>query len=102
MDDNYFDAQLFVVRISDEYSEDIIHFLSTVMYPEGSENAQKKRLVAKDTYFQMICGELYKLGPHEILWHYVLEHEQEYILTESHDRLVGGHYSGRETTNNIL
>jgi len=35
--------------------------------------------------FQLIGGQLYKLGPNEILRRYVLEHEQSMILSEAHE-----------------
>ena len=50
----------------------------------------------------MIDGHLYKLGPNEILLHYVLEHERPIILSEAHARILGGHYAGKETVHNIL
>ena len=50
----------------------------------------------------MIAGQLYKLGPAEILQRCALEHERPIILSEAHARIVGGHYGGKETMHNIL
>jgi len=52
--------------------------------------------------FQLIVGQLYKLGPYEILRRYVLEHERSMILAEAHEGLVLGHYGGKETIRKIL
>ena len=48
------------------------------------------------TYYQLIEGNLYKLGANGILRRCVLEHERPMILEEVHDGIVGGHYAGRE------
>ena len=58
---------------------------------------QKKQLVVKATYFTLIAGQLYKLGPDEILRRYVLEHERQQILAEAHAGIAGGHYAGKPT-----
>jgi hypothetical protein len=102
LDDNFPDAQLFAVRMVDDYFSDIIQFLSTCMAPSEMTVAQKKQLVVKATDYQLIAGNLYKLGADGILRRCVLEHERSMILEEAHDGIVGGHYAGRETAQNIL
>ena len=42
------------------------------------------------------------MGVDEVLQQYVLEHERHSILVEAHDGVVGGHYVGKETMQNIL
>jgi hypothetical protein len=44
---------------------------------------------AKD--YQLIVGQLYKLGLDSILRHCVLDHERPDILWECHSGVVGGH-----------
>jgi hypothetical protein len=56
----------------------------------------------KATDYQLIAGNLYKLGTSEILRWCVLEHELPVILEEAHDGIAGGHYAWRETKQNIL
>ena len=65
----------------------------------STEHSMKKnkKLFFKETYFTMIVGKLYKLGPNEILRRYVLNHERSMILIEAHVGIVGGHYSGKPT-----
>jgi hypothetical protein len=74
----------------DDYFADIVEFLSTGMAPSEMTVAQKKQLVVKETDYQLIAGNLYKLGEDGILRHCVLEHERSMILEEAHDGIVGG------------
>ena len=53
-------------------------------------------------YFQLITGQLYKMGPNEILRHHVLEHEILIILNEAHAGISRDHYDGKDTMQNIL
>jgi hypothetical protein len=58
--------------------------------------------VVKETNYQLIVGNLYKLGADGILRRCVLEHERPMILTEVHKGIVGGHYTCKTTAQNIL
>jgi hypothetical protein len=51
--------------------------------------------------FQLIAGQLYKMGLDEILRRCVMEEKIPWILEESHEGITGGHYTGKETTQNI-
>jgi hypothetical protein len=64
--------------------------------------AQKKQLVVKETNYQWVVGNLYKLGVDGVLRRCVLEHERLMILEEAHDEIVGGHYAERENEKNVL
>jgi hypothetical protein len=86
----------------DDYFADIVQFLSTRVAPPEFTVAQKKQLVVKATDYQLIAGNLYKLGTDGILRRCVLEHERHMILSEAHEGVVGGHYAGKVTTQNIL
>jgi hypothetical protein len=59
-------------------------------------------MVVKATDYQLIAGNLYKMGADGILRRCVLEHKRSVILEEAHDGIVGGHYAGRAMTQNIL
>ena len=54
------------------------------------------------TDFTLIAGQLYKLGPDEILHRYVLEHERRRILEEVHAGIARGHYVGKATVQKVL
>jgi phosphopantetheinyl transferase (holo-ACP synthase) len=58
--------------------------------------------VVKATYYQLIVGNLYKLGGDGILMRCILEHERTTKLEEAHIGIVGGHYAGKETTQKML
>ena len=95
-------VQLFKVSMVDDQYEKIIQFLSTGKAPDDFTTSQKKQLVVCAVDFQLIVGLLYKMGPDEILRRYVLPHEQEMILAESHDGVAGGHYGGNTTSRKLL
>ena len=91
------DAQLFSIQITDEYYEDIIHFLTTRWTPLEFTKQQKKQLVVKATDFTLIAGQLYKLGLDEVLCRCMMLHEKEAIIREAHSSTVGGHFAGKPT-----
>ena len=76
--------QLFLIQIVDDHFQDIIQFLTSRTTQESYTTQQKKQLVVRATDFTLIRGQLYKLGPDEILRRYVLEHERRRILEEAH------------------
>ena len=55
-EDNLFDAQLFLVQITNDYFKEIIEFLTTGTTLAEYSAKQKKQLVVKATYFTMIAG----------------------------------------------
>ena len=69
---------------------------------EEFTTSQKKNLVVKAVDFELIDGQLYKLGPSEILLRCVLPHEQGKILVEAHMGVASGHYGGHTTTRKVL
>jgi hypothetical protein len=64
--------------------------------------AQKNKLVVKAMDYQLMVGNLYKLGVDGILRRCVLKHERPMILTEEHDGITGGHYAWNDTTHDIF
>jgi hypothetical protein len=81
IDDIFSDAQLFRVKMVDEYFTYIVNILSTRMAPSYMRIAHKKTLVVKSIDYQLIVGKLYKLGVYGILRRCVLEHESPMILS---------------------
>ena len=47
-------------------------------------------------------GQLYKLGPDEILRRCVFDHEIQWVMAESHASVSGGHYVRKEMMCKIL
>ena len=76
--------------------------MSTGFPPTEMTTQQKKQLVVRAADFTLIAGQLYKMGPDEIMRRCVLEHERPLILAEAHSGAAGGHYAGKATAQNIL
>ena len=67
LDDSLPNVHLFSIQIVDDYFPDIIEFLVTGNALVEYTEKQRKKLVVKATDFTIIAGQLYKLGPNEIL-----------------------------------
>jgi hypothetical protein len=52
--------------------------------------------------FSLIVGQLYKMGPDEILRRCVMETWYLLILAEAHEGIVRGHYTGKATAHKVL
>jgi hypothetical protein len=95
-------AQLFAVKMVNDYFADIVQLLSIGMALLDMTIAQKKHLVVKATDYRLIAGNLYKLGADVILRRCVLENERPMILSEAHKTIARGHYAGKVTMQKIL
>jgi hypothetical protein len=102
LEDNFPNAQLFLVQVADGYFDDIIEYLSTSILPQEFITAHKKNLVVRVAYYQLIAGHLYKMGADTILRRSVLEHERSRILAEAHEGITEGHYAGKSTPHKVL
>ena len=69
LDDSLPNVQLFVISMFANQCIDIIQFFSMGYALAEFTTMQKKQLVVRVAYFQLITGELYKIGPNEILCH---------------------------------
>jgi hypothetical protein len=58
--------------------------------------------VVRTAEFSLIVGQLYNMGPDEILRRCVMEVERPLILTEAHEGIAGGHYAGKATAQKVL
>jgi hypothetical protein len=63
---------------------------------------QKRNLVVRDADYQLIAGNLYKIGAENILRRCFMEHERPIILVKSHEGIVQEHYAGKATVQKIL
>jgi hypothetical protein len=59
-------------------------------------------MVVRAADYQLIAGQLYKLGLDNILRRCVLNHERKDILWECHNGVVGGHVGGKATAQKVL
>jgi hypothetical protein len=72
------------------------------MAPSEYTITYKKQLVVRAAEFPLIAGQLYTMGPDEILRRCVMEVERPLILVEAHEGVVGGHYAGKEIAQIVL
>lgn len=59
-------------------------------------------MVVRATNYQLIVGQLYKLGLNGILERCVLNHERQDILWEFHSGFTGGHVGGTDIAQKVL
>jgi hypothetical protein len=93
LEENFPDAQLFSVQIDDEYFFDIIEFFTIGFSPKEYNTTQKKNLMVRAAYYQLIAEHLYKIGVENILRRCDMKNEHPIILVEAHEGIVGGHYA---------
>jgi hypothetical protein len=72
------------------------------MVPHEYIIIQKKQLVVRVVYFLLIVGQLYNMGPDDILRRCVMEADRPLILEEAHEGIAGGNSSGKETMQKVL
>jgi hypothetical protein len=89
VDDQLLDVDLFHIESIPEYLEDIVFFLGIGTFLETYSATQKRHMVVRATDYQLIYGQLYKLGLNNILRRCVLNHERQDILCELHNGVVG-------------
>jgi hypothetical protein len=62
LEENFPDAQLFLVQVVDEYFVDIIEYLSRCVAPQEFNIVQNKNMVVIAIDYQLIAGHLYNMG----------------------------------------
>jgi hypothetical protein len=102
LEETFPDANLFSIKIVDDYFADIVGFFSTGMAPNEFIATQKKWLVVRIVEYRLIAGHLYKLGADGIMRRYVMENERSMVLAEAHEGIVAGHYAGKGTTQKVV
>jgi hypothetical protein len=102
LEDTLPNTQLLAIMNIDDHFTKIVQFLSTLMIPHKYLVIHKKQTVVCVVDFSLIVGQMYKMGPDEILRRCVMEVERPLILVESHEGIAGGHYSGKETMQRVL
>ena len=88
LEDSIPDAKLLAISKFDDHFIEIVQFLSTGLEPREYTIIQKKQLVVHAADFSLIAGQLYKMGPDEILRRCVMEVERPLILTEAHEGIT--------------
>eukprot|EP00253_Pinus_taeda_P029944 PITA_29944 len=102
VDDQMPDEHLFAILVLFPWFADIANYLVSAQFPPHLSSKEKSRIVRKSASFTWIGGNLFKLGPDQILRHCVSEEEVFDILLTCHDGPCGGHFAAKRTAFKIL
>ena len=102
VDDQMPDEHLFSISVLSPWFADIANYLVSTQFPPHLSSREKSRIVRKSASFTWIGGNLFKLGPDQILRRCVREEEVFDILLTCHDRPCGGHFVAKRTAFKIL
>jgi len=102
VDDQMPDEHLFAISVLSPWFADIANYLVSVQFPPHLSSKEKSIIMRKSASFTWIGGNLFKLGPDQILRHCVREEEVFDILLTCHDGPCGGHFAAKRTAFKIL
>ena len=72
-----------------------VYWCILITFPADYSTTQKRHMAIRAAYYQLIAGQLYKIGTGNILRRCVLDHERPDILWECHSGVAGGHVGGK-------
>jgi len=102
VDDQLLDEHLFTISVLSPWFADIATYLMSAQFLPNLSSKEKRNIVRKSTLFTWIGGNLFKLGPDQILRRCVREEEVFEILLTYHDGLCRGHFSSKRKTFKVL
>eukprot|EP00253_Pinus_taeda_P034267 PITA_34267 len=102
VDDQMPDEHLFAISVLSPWFADIANYLVSAQFPPHLSSKEKSKIIRKSASFTWIGGNLFKLGPDQILRHCVREEEVFDILLSCHDGPCGGHFVAKRTAFKIL
>eukprot|EP00253_Pinus_taeda_P026735 PITA_26735 len=102
VDDRMPDKHLFAISVLSPWFADIANYLASAWFPPHLSSKEKSKIVRKSVPFTWIWGNLFKLGPYQILRQCVREEEVFNILLTCHDGPCGGHFAAKRTAFKIL
>lgn len=102
VDDQMPDEHLFAISVLSPWFADIANYLVSAQFPLHLSSKEKSKIVRKSAPFTWIEGNLFKLGPNQILRRCVREEEVFDILLTCHDGPCGGHFAVKRTSFKIL
>eukprot|EP00253_Pinus_taeda_P008434 PITA_08434 len=85
VDDQMLDEHMFAISVLSPWFADIENYLVSTQFPPHISSKKKSRIVRKSASFTWIRGNLFKLGPDQILRRCVREEEVFDILLTCHD-----------------
>eukprot|EP00253_Pinus_taeda_P016180 PITA_16180 len=93
---------LFSISVISSWFADIANYLVSAQFPSHLSSKEKRRIVRKSASFTWIGGNLFKIGPDQILRHCVREEEVFDILLTCHDGPCGGHFAAKRIAFKII
>eukprot|EP00253_Pinus_taeda_P015418 PITA_15418 len=102
VDDQMPYEHMFSILVPSPWFADIENYLVSAQFPPHLSSKEKRKIIRKSTSFTWISGNLFKLGPNQILRHCVREEEFFDILLTFHDGPCGGHFAAKRTAFKIL
>lgn len=102
VDDQLPNEHMFAISVLSPWFADIANYLVLAQFPPHLCSKEKSKIMRKNAPFTWIGGNLFKLGPDQILRHYVREEEVFDILLTCHDGPCGGHFVAKRTAFKIL
>eukprot|EP00253_Pinus_taeda_P025189 PITA_25189 len=102
VDDQFPDEHLFSILVLSPWFADIANYQVSTQFPPHLSSKEKSRIMRKSASFTWIGGNLFKLGPDQILRRCEREEEVFYILLTSHDGPREGHFAAKRNTFKIL
>eukprot|EP00253_Pinus_taeda_P027432 PITA_27432 len=102
VDDQMPDEHLFAISVLSPWFANIANYLVSAQFPPHLSSKEKSKIVRKSAPFTWIGGNLFKLGPDQILRRCVREEEVFDILLTCHDGPCGGHFAAKRTAFKIL
>eukprot|EP00253_Pinus_taeda_P030241 PITA_30241 len=102
VDDQMPDEHLFAISVLSPWFADIANYLVSAQFHPHLSSKEKSRIVRKSAPFTWIGGNLFKIGPDQILRRCVREEEVFDILLTYHDGPGGGHFAAKRAAFKIL
>eukprot|EP00253_Pinus_taeda_P025880 PITA_25880 len=102
VDDQLPNEHLFAITVLSPWFVDIENYLVSTHFPLNLSSKEKSKIVRKNTPFTWIGGNIFKLGPDQILRRCVRKEEVFDILLTCDDGPRGGHITAKRTKFKVL
>eukprot|EP00253_Pinus_taeda_P005342 PITA_05342 len=102
LDDQMPDEHIFSISTFSPWFADIANYLVSTQFPPHLSSKEKSKIVRKSAPFTWIGGNIFKLGPNQILRRCIRQKEDFDILLTCHDGPCEGHFVAKRTAFKIL
>lgn len=102
VDDQLLAEHLFPISILSPWFADITNYLVSPKFPPNLPSKEESRIIRKSASFTWIGGNLFNLGPNQILRRCLREEEVFDILLTCHDRTCEGNFVAKRKSFKVL